>query len=230
MIERVLPATVEAIRVRREDPNRVGHHDHDRPPLPGTGHGETGPATKRIIVGYGFWIFLLSDIVMFACFFATFAVLRNATGGGPTIQQIVDLPRVGWETACLLLSSFTCGISFAAANARNRLWAQILLIVTGCLGLAFVLMELDEFIGLARAGVMPQRSGFLTAFFSLVGLHGLHVTVGLLWLGTMLAQVQVKGFRHEIMRRLICFNLFWHALDIVWVGIFTIVYLMGAIA
>ena len=119
---------------------------------------------------------------------------------------------------------------FAATNARNLLWTQIFLIVTGLLGLGFVLLEVQEFIALGQQGIVPQRSGFLTAFFSLVGTHGLHVSAGLLWLGTMLAQVQVKGFRREIVHRLICFNLFWHALDIVWVGIFTIVYLMGSIA
>jgi cytochrome o ubiquinol oxidase subunit 3 len=224
------PASLEAIRRRREDPNRVGHGGHGSGgPILGAGHGKTGPATKRIIVGYGFWIFLLSDIVMFSCFFATYAVLQGATAGGPGIRQIVDLPRVEWETACLLASSFTCGLSFAASNAKNILWTQVFLVITGLLGLAFVLLELQEFVALAHQGFTPQRSGFLTAFFSLVGTHGIHVTGGLLWLGTMLAQVQVKGFRPEIMHRLICFNLFWHALDIVWVGIFTIVYLLGSI-
>ena len=221
-------ASVEAAPLLRKDPNRLDHGGHGQS-LPGTGHGKTGPASKRIIVGYGFWIFLLSDIVMFSCFFASYAVLQNATAGGPEIGKIVELPRVEWETACLLLSSFTCGLSFAATNARNMLWTQILLVITGFLGLAFVRLELQEFINLARAGMVPQRSGFLTAFFSLVGCHGLHVTGGLLWLGTMLAQVQIKGFRPEIVHRLICFNLFWHALDIVWVGIFTIVYLLGSV-
>ncbi|HET7083698.1 MAG TPA: cytochrome (ubi)quinol oxidase subunit III [Rhizomicrobium sp.] len=224
------PASLEAVR-RRRDPDHVGQGGHaPRGPVQGAGHGETGPASKRIIVGYGFWIFLLSDIVMFSCFFATYAVLQHATAGGPGIREIIELPRVEWETACLLASSFTCGLSFAATNARNKLWTQIFLVVTGALGLAFVLLELQEFYGLAMRGITPQRSGFLTAFFSLVGVHGLHVTAGGLWLGTMLAQVQVKGFRKEIVHRLICFNLFWHALDIVWVGIFTIVYLMGWIA
>jgi cytochrome o ubiquinol oxidase subunit 3 len=223
------PASIESVRVRRDDPNRVGHHGHGATSAEGTGHGGTGPATKRIIVGYGFWIFLLSDIVMFSCFFATYAVLQGSTAGGPAIRQLVELPRVGWETACLLLSSFTCGLSFAATNAKNKLWTQVFLVITGCLGLAFVLLELQEFVGLAGQGITPQRSGFLTGFFSLVGMHGLHVTAGLLWLGTMLAQVQVKGFRREIIHRLICFNLFWHALDIVWIGIFTIVYLMGSL-
>lgn len=227
----LLPAARETIRRVREDPHRLGHrgHGHEEP-IEGAGHGETGPARKRVIVGYGFWIFLLSDIVMFACFFATFAVQRGATAGGPGIKDLVEMPRVALETGALLLSSYTCGLSFAATNARNKLWTQIFLLATGLLGLAFVGMELQEFISLASRGITPQRSGFLTSFFGLVGLHGLHVTLAGMWLLTMMAQVQVKGFRPEIVHRLICFNLFWHALDIVWIGIFTIVYLMGAVA
>lgn len=225
-----LPASVEALRRVREDPHRLGHRAHGpEEPAEGAGHGETGPAGKRIVVGYGFWIFLLSDIVMFSCFFAAFAVQRGSTAGGPTIQQIVDVRRVGWETAALLLSSYTCGLSFAATNARNKLWTQLLLLATGLLGLIFVGLELQEFLDLGARGITPQRSGMLTAFFGLVGLHGAHVTLGGMWLATMLAQVQLKGFRREIIHRLICFNLFWHALDIVWIGIFTIVYLMGSI-
>ena len=224
-----LPATVETIRRVREDPHRLGHRGHGpEAPVEGAGHGATGPARKRIIVGYGFWIFLLSDIVMFSCFFATFAVQHASTAGGPTARDIVEMPRVGLETAALLLSSYTCGLSFAATNARNKLWTQVFLLVTGLLGLVFVGLELQEFISLAGRGITPQRSGFLTSFFGLVGLHGLHVTLAGMWLLTMMAQVQVKGFRPEIVHRLICFNLFWHALDIVWIGIFTIVYLMGA--
>jgi cytochrome o ubiquinol oxidase subunit 3 len=222
-----LPASVEAIRRIREDPHRLGHRAHTPgEPVEGIGHGTTGPASKRIIVGYGFWIFLLSDIVMFSCFFAAFAVQRNATAGGPTMADIIDLDRVAIQTAVLLISSYTCMLGLAATNARNRLWTQIFLLLTGLFGLAFVLLELQEFIELAERGATPQRSGMLTAFFGLVGLHGLHVTVGGMWLATMMAQVQVKGFRREIVHRLICFNLFWHALDIVWIGIFTIVYLI----
>ena len=224
-----LPATLETLRRVAQDPHRLGHRAHGREgPVPGVGHGETGPAGKRIIVGYGFWLFLLSDIVIFSCFFATFAVQLHATAGGPGIRDIVEIPRVGLETGALLLSSYTCGLSFAATNAKNLVWTQVFLLITGLLGLAFVGMEAQEFISLAARGVTPQRSGFLSAFFGLVGCHGLHVTVAGLWLLTMMAQVQVKGFRPEIMHRLICFNLFWHALDIVWIGIFTIVYLMGA--
>lgn len=229
MTDTPLPAAVETMRRVREDPHRLGHRDvHHREDLPGTGHGATGPASKRIIVGYGFWIFLLSDIVMFSCFFAAFAVQRGATAGGPGIGEIVEMPRVAWQTAALLLSSYTCGLSFAATNARSLLWTQVFLLVTGLLGLVFVGLELWEFIELYERGITPQVSGFLTSFFGLVGLHGLHMTVAGLWLLTMMAQVQVKGFRPEIVHRLICFNLFWHALDIVWIGIFTIVYLMGA--
>jgi cytochrome o ubiquinol oxidase subunit III len=136
--------------------------------------------------------------------------------------------RVAFETATLLLSSYTCMLSFAAAHARSKLWTQIFLLLTGLFGLVFVLLELQEFVELAQRGITPQRSGMLTSFFGLVGLHGAHVTVGGMWLATMMAQVQVKGFRREIVHRLICFNLFWHALDIVWIGIFTIVYLIGS--
>jgi cytochrome o ubiquinol oxidase subunit 3 len=231
MSDATLPAALETLRRVREDPYRLGHRGHGpRTPAEGTGQGTTGPASKRIIVGYGFWIFLLSDIVMFSCFFAAFAVQRSATAGGPDIHDLVEMPRVALETGALLLSSYTCGLSFAATNVRNLLWTQIFLLVTGLLGLVFVGLELQEFIGLASHGMVPQRSGFLTSFFGLVGLHGLHVTLAGLWLLTMMAQLQVKGFRPEIVHRLICFNLFWHALDIVWIGIFTIVYLMGATA
>ena len=229
MSDGALPASLEALRRLREDPHRLGHAAHaPGEPVQGAGHGETGPASKRIIVGYGFWIFLLSDIVMFSCFFAAFAVQHDATGGGPGIAEIVEIPRVAIETAALLLSSYTCMLGFAATNARNLLWTQIFLLLTGLLGLLFVILELQEFIDLAARGITPQRSGMLTAFFGLVGLHGVHVTLGGMWLATMMAQVQVKGFRREIIHRLICFNLFWHALDIVWIGIFTIVYLMGS--
>jgi cytochrome o ubiquinol oxidase subunit 3 len=229
--ENPLPAALETLRRVREDPYRLGHRGHGAEgPVAGAGHGMTGPATKRVIVGYGFWVFLLSDIVMFSCFFAAFAVQRHATAGGPGIHDLVEIWRVALETAALLLSSYTCGLSFAATNARNLFWTQFFLLVTGLLGLLFVGLEVQEFISLANRGILPERSGFITSFFGLVGLHGLHVTLAGLWLLTMMAQLQVKGFRPEIVHRLICFNLFWHALDIVWIGIFTIVYLLGAIA
>lgn len=223
-----LPASREALRRIAQDPDRLGYHAEEVQPVIGTGQGETGPAHKRILVGYGFWVYLLSDMVLFSAFFAAFAVQHGATAGGPTVAQIVDMRRVGFETALLLASSYSCMLSFAASNRKSLLWTQVFLAITGLLGLAFVLLEAQEFIDLAARGITPGRSGMLTAFFGLVGLHGVHVSIGGLWLATMMAQVQVKGFRPNIMHRLICFNLFWHALDIVWIGIFTVVYLMGS--
>jgi cytochrome o ubiquinol oxidase subunit 3 len=203
--------------------DRHGHGDAEAP-----GHGAGGPASKRVIVGYGFWLFLLSDIVMFAGFFAAYAVLSGATAGGPTGPDLFDLKRVAVETACLLASSFTCGLGYVAATRKKQLQTQFWMAVTGLLGLAFVILEILEFYEMIGKGAGPGRSGFLSSFFALVGLHGLHVTIGGLWLATMMAQIWVKGFKPQIMRRLLCFNLFWHALDIIWVALFTIVYLLGA--
>jgi len=187
-----------------------------------------GPASKRIIVGYGFWIFLLSDIVMFSAFFAVYAVLSGATAGGPSGRQLFDLRNVAVETGCLLLSSFACGMASIGAMQRSLKTFQIAMAVTFVLGALFLALELQEFAGLIARGAGPRRSAFLSAFFSLVGCHGLHVTVGLLWLLTMMAQAWAKGFRDDILRRILCFSLFWHALDIIWVAVFTVVYLLGA--
>ncbi|NDB67741.1 MAG: cytochrome o ubiquinol oxidase subunit III [Methylocystaceae bacterium] len=191
------------------------------------GHGEGGPATKLVIVGYGFWIFLLSDIVMFSAFFAAHAVLQTATDGGPKGSDLLSLRNVGIETACLLLSSFTCGLIAISVEARRMIWAQAALLSTGLLGFTFIFLEVREFSEMISTGAGPERSAFLSSFFALVGCHGLHVSVGLLWLGTMMAQLYVKGFRDDIQRRLLCFNLFWHMLDIVWIAVFTLVYLVG---
>jgi cytochrome o ubiquinol oxidase subunit III len=192
-----------------------------------TGRGEGGPASKRVIVGYGFWIFILSDIVMFSAFFAAHAVLQTATAGGPRGRDLFHPLSIAIETGCLLASSFTCGLSAVATDARSHLWTQVSLLITGLLGLAFLLLEAHDFAGMVAIGAGPGRSAFLSSFFAVVGLHGLHVSAGLLWLGTMMAQVYFKGFRPDILRRLLCFNLFWHALDIIWVALFTIVYLIG---
>ena len=191
---------------------------------------EGGPASKRIIVGYGFWIFLLSDIIMFSGFFASYAVLQGETDGGPGGRALFDLRNVAIETGLLLASSFTCGIASVGANARNRLVFYAGMGATFVLGAGFLLLEFREFADLIARGAGPQRSAFLSAFFSLVGCHGLHVTVGLLWLLTMMAQVFAKGFRDTMLRRIMCFSLFWHALDIVWVALFTVVYLIGVTA
>lgn len=222
-----LATSLEAARARAVDPHRLGHRPEGRSRDEATGHGEGGPASKRVITGYGFWLFLLSDIVMFSCFFAAYAVLSRSTAGGPTGAQIFETPRVALETGCLLLSSFTCGLSALATTVRKLWWTEIALLVTGLLGAGFLALEIQEFAGLVAQGAGPQRSAFLSSFFALVGCHGLHVTVGLLWLGTMMAQIYVKGFRDSVLRRMLCFNLFWHALDIIWVGIFTVVYLLG---
>jgi cytochrome o ubiquinol oxidase subunit 3 len=208
------------------DPYRLGHRNTTHGHAPG--HGDGGPPSKRIIVGYGFWIFLLSDIVMFSAFFAAYAVLKDNTAGGPSGRDLFDLTNVAIETACLLVSSFVCGLASLALDARRAGWFQAAMAVTFVLGAAFVLLEVREFAGLAAQGDGPQRSAFLTAFFSLVGCHGLHVTCGLLWLLTMMAQIFAKGFRPDMQRRFLCFSLFWHALDIIWVGLFTVVYLLGA--
>ncbi len=192
-----------------------------------TGHGLGGPAPKLVVVGYGFWIFLLSDIIMFSAFFAVYAVLAGATAGGPGAPQLFSVDNVAIETGCLLFSSFCCGVASLAVEDRNQALTQIALLITGLLGLAFLLLEIHEFADMIAAGAGPSRSAFLSAFFALVGCHGAHVTVGLLWLGAMMAQLYVKGFRADIRRRYLCFSLFWHALDIIWVAIFTVVYLIG---
>ena len=184
-----------------------------------------GESSKRIIVGFGFWIFLLSDIIMFSAFFASYAVLSGATAGGPRASELFNLRNVAIETSCLLLSSFTCGVASIGARLKNPLMYYSGMAITFLLGAAFVALEIHDFVGLVARGAGPQRSAFLTSFFTLVGCHGIHVTLGLLWLLTMMAQVFAKGFRADILRRVLCFSLFWHTLDIVWVGIFTIVYL-----
>jgi cytochrome o ubiquinol oxidase subunit 3 len=188
----------------------------------------SGPPSKRVVTGYGFWIFILSDMIMFSAFFATYAVLLGQTAGGPTGHDLFNLRNVAIETAFLLASSFTCGMASIAADARNGIWFQIAMAVTCALGLAFLAMEGREFADLVARGAGPTRSAFLSAFFTLVGCHGLHVSAGILWLLTMMAQVFAKGFRADIQRRILCFALFWHALDIIWIAVFTVVYLLGS--
>jgi cytochrome o ubiquinol oxidase subunit 3 len=194
-----------------------------------TGLGHRGPESKSIVVPYGFWLFVLSDMVLFSALFASYATLVHATDGGPTTSQLFDRNLVAIETVALLLSSFVCGLAMITAKRKNMAWTQIWLLVTGLLGLVFLGIELFEFGKMIGEGAGPQRSAFLSAFFTLVGSHGAHVTAGLLWLGTMMAQIWAKGFRQNIVRRLLCFSVFWHALDIIWVAIFTIVYLIGTL-
>ena len=188
---------------------------------------EAGPAPKRIVVIYGFWIFILSDIVMFSALFAAYAALVRATAGGATGAELFSRASVAIETACLLASSYTCGLMTLAVNSRRRIGAYLAAIATFVLGAAFLALELGEFAVMIAHGATPQSSAFLSAFFTLVGCHGLHVTVGLGWLVVMFAQVAIKGLLPTVERRLLCFALFWHALDIIWICLFTFVYLMG---
>lgn len=188
---------------------------------------EAGSARKRIAAAYGFWIFLLSDFIMFAALFASYAVLVRATAGGPTGAQLFNQTTVAIETACLLASSYTCGLMSLAVNSRNRFGMYVGALVTLALGAAFLTLEIREFAEMIAIGATPQRSAFLSAFFTLVGCHGLHVALGLVWLVVMMVQVLLMGFAPAVQHRLLCFSLFWHALDIVWVGVFTVVYLMG---
>jgi cytochrome o ubiquinol oxidase subunit 3 len=190
--------------------------------------GGDGPAPVRIVVGYGFWIFLLSDIIMFSALFAAYAVLSGQTDGGPTGHSLFELKHVGIETICLLFSSYTCGLGSLFIE-RGRLKPFYALFgLTFLLGAVFLGLEFSEFAGMVAQGAGPSRSAFLSSFFSLVGLHGAHVTAGLLWLAFMMAQVAARGPREFVLRRILCFSLFWHALDIIWVAVMSLVYLMGA--
>jgi cytochrome o ubiquinol oxidase subunit III len=211
----------------RDDPHHLGH-DPDSPyPQHTLGHAAGGLASKRVVTAFGFWIFLLSDIIMFSALFATYAVLVGDTAGGPSGRELFNLRNVGFETALLLVSSFTVGLASIGARAESGSWFYGAMAATFILGAGFLSIELREFASMVARGAGPTRSAFLSAFFTLVGCHGLHITAGLLWLLTMMAQVFAKGYRADILRRILCFSLFWHALDIIWVAIFTVVYLMG---
>jgi cytochrome o ubiquinol oxidase subunit 3 len=191
------------------------------------GRGGGGPASKRVVVAYGFWIFILSDMVMFSALFAAYAVLQGNTAGGPTGAELFDLRSVFIETMCLLLSSYTCGLGALSAERRQPGRFLIFAVLTFVLGAAFLFIEVSEFARMVQKGAGPSRSAFLSAFFTLVGTHGVHVAGGLIALIYLTAQVIAKGLRAAVLRRLLCWSLFWHALDIVWVGVFTLVYLMG---
>jgi cytochrome o ubiquinol oxidase subunit 3 len=194
--------------------HRDAHADHEH-------HDFTG------ITVFGFWIYIMSDCVLFASIFATFAVLSHNYAGGPTGREIFDLRYVAIETALLLISSVTYGGAMLALQAQKRGAVLFWLLVTFACGAGFIGMEVNEFHNLIAEGHGPNRSGFLSAFFTLVGTHGTHVTFGLIWMAVMMIQVATKGLSTNVARRLMCLSLFWHFLDIVWIGVFTIVYLMG---
>ena len=191
------------------------------------GRGGGGPAPKRIVVAYGFWIFILSDMIMFSALFAAYAVLSGNTAGGPTGAELFNLRNVFIETMCLLLSSYTCGIGVLSAERGQPTLFLVFAIFTFALGAAFLFIEVTEFAGMAAKGAGPWRSAFLSSFFTLVGTHGVHVASGLVALVYLAAQLLFQGLQPAVLRRLLCWSLFWHALDIVWVGVFTLVYLMG---
>jgi cytochrome o ubiquinol oxidase subunit III len=177
----------------------------------------------------GFWIYLMSDALIFATLFATFGVLSRSFAGGPTPQELFDLGLVALNTAILLVSALTCGLAMIALQAGKLGAVRLWLTVTALLGAAFVGIELYEFAHLIGEGAAPQRSGYLSGFFALVGTHGLHVTFGIIWIGVMLVQLGQRGLHPENHRRLICLSLFWHFLDVIWIGVFTFVYLLGVL-
>ena len=185
------------------------------------------PARRFSITGFGFYVYLLSDAILFSALFATYAVLHGATAGGPTSREVFSLPTVALETGCLLTSSYICGLGMQAAENRNRLGVMAMLAAVFLLGAGFLGLEIGEFSRMVREGAGPDRSAFLSAFFALVGAHGAHITVGLIWIAALMIHLLQMNFSASFQRRLFCFSLFWHVLDVVWIGIFTFVYLLG---
>lgn len=176
---------------------------------------------------FGFWLYLMGDAVIFALLFATYAVMVNNTAGGPSGADLFSIPHVIAETAVLLFSTFTMALAMISAEAKKSGATILWLIVTGILGLAFLYLEISEFVGMIAQNAGPDRSGFLSSFFTLVGTHGLHVTGGIVWLLVMIVQIQMRGLSRPVVSRLFRLSLFWHFLDVVWIGIFSIVYLAG---
>src|ERR1700709_130656 len=177
----------------------------------------------------GFWLYLMSDCLVFACLFAAYGVLGRNYAGGPAGAELFELPLVAVNTTLLLLSSITYGFAMLEMQRRRRSATLGWLAITGLLGAAFVGVELHEFANLIAEGNGPQRSAFLSSFFTLVSTHGLHVSFGIVWLITLMVQISRKGFIAANRRRLLCLSMFWHFLDVVWIGVFTFVYLMGVL-
>lgn len=178
---------------------------------------------------FGFWIYLMTDLVLFASIFATFAVVGHNYAGGPTGKELFDLRYLFVETMFLLFSSATCGLAMLALHNDRKAFVLVWLVVTFLLGFGFICMEINEFYHMILDGNGPQRSAFLSAFFTLVGTHGTHVACGLTWMAVMVVQVIIKGLTSPVRSRLMRLSMFWHFLDIVWIGVFTIVNLMGVI-
>jgi cytochrome o ubiquinol oxidase subunit 3 len=206
--------------------------------LPGTDLAAPFPAPRYYLTAehhpengtlLGFWLYLMSDCLVFACLFAVYAVLGRNYAGGPTGAQLFDLPVVAVNTSLLLVSSITYGFAMLEMQQSRVRSTLAWLAVTGLLGTGFIVLELREFAHLIAEGAGPQRSAFLSAFFTLVATHGLHVTLGILWLVALMAQLLQRGLTADNRRRLVCLSMFWHFLDVVWVGVFSVVYLMGAL-
>ena len=196
----------------------------------GTAHNEEVEYSDTVAMQtFGFWLYLMSDLIIFATLFATFVVLGRNYANGPTGKELFDLPYLLGETLFLLFSSVTYGLVMLAVRDGRKKWVLIGLAVTFLLGLGFVSMEVNEFYGMVAEGHGPDISAFLSSFFTLVGTHGTHVTFGLIWMVVMMGQVAVKGLTIPVQSRLMRLSMFWHFLDIVWIGIFSIVYLMGVV-
>lgn len=185
---------------------------------------EPHPASSTLL---GFWIYLMSDCLIFAVLFATYGVLGRNYAGGPTGAELFELPTVAINTAMLLFSSITYGMAMIAVQGGKKSQALAWLAATGLFGCAFVGLELTEFAHMIAEGAGPQRSAFLSSFFTLVGTHGLHVSCGIVWLVTLMVQVSRRGLTETNRRRLMCLSLFWHFLDVIWIGVFSFVYLLG---
>lgn len=195
------------------------------------GHGPAEPAGHGESTVFGFWLYLMTDCIIFGALFTVFAVMRENFAGGPTGKELFDLPGVAVETGLLLLSSITYGFAMLAANRQAPGRVIAWLMVTFLLGLGFLAMEIHEFSGLIADGAGPDRSAFLSSFFTLVGTHGLHVTVGLIWMAVLMIQAIGKTHLTPVaMTRLTCLSLFWHFLDIIWICVFTFVYLTSVVA
>jgi cytochrome o ubiquinol oxidase subunit 3 len=210
----------------------MASHAH---PLPGeedpmtfyvSGDREHHPEQSTML---GFWVYLMSDCLIFASLFAVYAVLGNNYAAGPGPAELFKLPTVALNTSMLLFSSITYGFAMLAMAKNNQSQTLIWLAVTGLFGAAFIYFELSEFHELFVEGATPQRSAFLSSFFTLVGTHGLHVTLGLVWLVTLMVQVGMHGLNEANQRRLMCLSLFWHFLDVIWIGVFSFVYLLGVL-
>ena len=196
----------------------------------GTAHNEEVEYSDTVAMQtFGFWLYLMSDLIIFATLFATFVVLGRNYANGPTGKELFDLPYLLGETLFLLFSSVTYGLVILAVRDGRKKWVLIGLAVTFLLGLGFVSMEVNEFYGMVAEGHGPDISAFLSSFFTLVGTHGTHVTFGLIWMVVMMGQVAVKGLTSPVQSRLLRLSMFWHFLDIIWIGIFSIVYLMGVV-